>query len=127
MNVTPRSSARWIVAIDSSQSAWPYHSLMPMQPRPWAGTVSPLSETSRMSVLPLYVAAGTYPPVTPSTLGVRAHSNANDQPRAAVEDRASPGALDEIRLDRLAVARVVTVAQAARQVELVQRSQGVLV
>ena len=49
MNVTPRSSARWIVAIDSSQSAAPYHSLIPMQPRPWAETVKSPSATSRMS------------------------------------------------------------------------------
>src|SRR5215472_5150802 len=50
MNVTPRSNARWIVAIDSSQSAWPYHSLMPMQPRPWAETASSPIETLRTSV-----------------------------------------------------------------------------
>src|SRR6266536_738167 len=50
MNVTPRSSVRWIVAIDSSQSAAPYHSLIPMQPRPWAETVKSPSATSRMSV-----------------------------------------------------------------------------
>src|SRR6266567_3479689 len=50
MNVTPRSSARRIVAIDSSQSAAPYHSLIPMQPRPWAETVKSPSATSRMSV-----------------------------------------------------------------------------
>src|ERR1700722_19771120 len=40
MNVTPSSSARPLVAIDSSQSVAPYHSLIPMQPRPWADTVS---------------------------------------------------------------------------------------
>src|SRR6266704_2644 len=40
MNVTPRSRARWMVAIDSSQSVAPYHSLIPMQPRPWADTVN---------------------------------------------------------------------------------------
>src|SRR5215470_9440286 len=39
-NVTPRSRARWMVAIDSSQSVAPYHSLIPMQPRPCADTVS---------------------------------------------------------------------------------------
>src|ERR671935_246265 len=39
-NVTPRSRARWMVAIESSQSAAPYHSLIPMQPRPCADTVS---------------------------------------------------------------------------------------
>src|ERR1035437_5211718 len=39
----------------------------------------------------------------------------------------SPDALDEARLDRLAVARVVAVAQAARQIELVQGAQRVLV
>src|SRR5260370_14311812 len=55
MNVTPRSSARWIVAIDSSQSAWPYHSLMPMQPRPCAETVSSPSETLCTLVLPISV------------------------------------------------------------------------
>src|SRR6266849_2437299 len=55
MNVTPRSSARWIVAIDSSQSAWPYHSLMPMQPRPCADTVSSPSETLCTLVLPISV------------------------------------------------------------------------
>src|SRR6266542_3778607 len=50
MNVTPSSSARWMVAIDSSQSAAPYHSLIPMQPRPWAETVKSPNATSRMSV-----------------------------------------------------------------------------
>src|SRR6266568_6212728 len=40
MNVTPRSRARWMVATDSSQSVAPYHSLIPMQPRPCADTVS---------------------------------------------------------------------------------------
>src|SRR5260370_31294433 len=53
MNVTPRSSARWIVAIDSSQSPRPYHSLIPMQHRPCAETASLLSETLRTSVLPI--------------------------------------------------------------------------
>src|SRR5450432_2441244 len=48
--VMPRSSARWMVATDSSQSVWPYHSLMPMQPRPCAETESSPSETLRMSV-----------------------------------------------------------------------------
>src|SRR5690348_14279389 len=38
-NVTPSSSAVRIVAMDSSQSVAPYHSLIPMQPRPWAETV----------------------------------------------------------------------------------------
>src|SRR6201989_1217479 len=37
--VTPASSAVRIVAMDSSQSVAPYHSLIPMQPRPWAETV----------------------------------------------------------------------------------------
>src|ERR1700680_2016827 len=55
MSVTPRSSARWIVAVDSSQSAWPYHSLMPMQPRPCADTVSSPSETLCTLVLPISV------------------------------------------------------------------------
>src|SRR5690242_3948851 len=50
MNVTPRSRARWMVAIDSSQSVAPYHSLMPMQPRPWADTVSGPSLVLRMCV-----------------------------------------------------------------------------
>src|SRR5487761_999783 len=40
MNVTPRSSARRMVAMDWSQSAAPYHSLISMQPRPCAETVS---------------------------------------------------------------------------------------
>src|SRR5260370_18557442 len=39
-NVTPRSRARRMVATDSSQSVAPYHSLIPMQPRPCADTVS---------------------------------------------------------------------------------------
>src|ERR1700748_3067731 len=39
INVTPSSSAVRIVAMDSSQSVAPYHSLIPMQPRPWAETV----------------------------------------------------------------------------------------
>src|SRR5579859_202726 len=47
-NVTPRSRARWMVAIDSSQSVAPYHSLIPMQPRPWADTVSWPSLVVRM-------------------------------------------------------------------------------
>src|SRR4051812_13824570 len=34
-----------MVAIDSSQSDLPYHSLMPMQPRPWAETVNSPSAT----------------------------------------------------------------------------------
>src|ERR1039457_4939384 len=51
MKVTPRSIARWMVAIDSSQSASPYHSLMPMQPRPCAETVRPPSETLRTLIL----------------------------------------------------------------------------
>src|SRR3984885_15138192 len=49
-NVTPRSSARWMVAIDSSQSGRPYHSLIPMQPRPCAETVRSPSETLCTSV-----------------------------------------------------------------------------
>src|SRR3984957_14083007 len=51
MNVTPRSRARPMVAIDSSQSVAPYHSLMPMQPRPWADTVSSPSLVVRMCLL----------------------------------------------------------------------------
>ena len=43
-----------MVAIDSSQSAAPYHSLMPMQPRPCAETVSPPSETLRTLLLSRY-------------------------------------------------------------------------
>src|SRR5882724_9920714 len=50
MNVTPRSRARPMVAIDSSQSVAPYHSLIPMQPRPWADTVSWPSLVVRMCV-----------------------------------------------------------------------------
>src|SRR5512142_2216983 len=50
MNVTPRSRARWMVAIDSSQSVAPYHSLIPMQPRPCADTVSWPSLVVRMCV-----------------------------------------------------------------------------
>src|SRR5215469_8684237 len=49
-NVTPRSRARWMVAIDSSQSVAPYHSLIPMQPRPCADTVSWPSLVVRMCV-----------------------------------------------------------------------------
>src|ERR1051325_6411725 len=48
MNATPRSRARWMVAIDSSQSVAPYHSLIPMQPRPWADTVNWPSVVVRM-------------------------------------------------------------------------------
>src|SRR4029077_13387562 len=48
MKVTPRSRARWMVAIDSSQSVAPYHSLIPMQPRPWADTVNWPSVVVRM-------------------------------------------------------------------------------
>src|SRR6266496_2721830 len=58
--VTPRSRARLIVAIDSSQSAAPYHSLIPMQPRPCAETVRSRMATVRISVLPFgraYIAA----------------------------------------------------------------------
>src|SRR5690242_1820830 len=51
MNVTPRSRARWMVAIDSSQSVAPYHSLIPMQPRPCADTVSWPSLVVRMLAL----------------------------------------------------------------------------
>src|SRR6185437_2673927 len=51
MNVTPRSRARWMVAIDSSQSVAPYHSLIPMQPRPWADTVNWPSVVVRMSLV----------------------------------------------------------------------------
>src|SRR6266581_1483130 len=50
MNITPRSRARPMVAIDSSQSVAPYHSLMPMQPRPWADTASWPSLVVRMCV-----------------------------------------------------------------------------
>src|ERR1035438_313602 len=51
MNVTPRSSARWMVAIEESQSVAPYHSLIPMQPRPCADTVSSPSLVVRMCLL----------------------------------------------------------------------------
>src|ERR1035437_8405934 len=51
MNVTPRSSTRLMVAIDSSQSVGPYHSLIPMQPRPCADTVSSPSLVVRMCLL----------------------------------------------------------------------------
>src|SRR5438034_7939838 len=37
----PSSSARWIVAIDSSSSVGPYHADMPMQPSPCSETASP--------------------------------------------------------------------------------------
>src|SRR5450755_1418666 len=37
-------------AIDVSQSAWPYHSLMPLQPSPCAETSRPPSEIRRTSV-----------------------------------------------------------------------------
>src|SRR5947209_1633127 len=50
MNVTPRSRARWMVAIDSSQSVAPYHSLIPMQPRPGLDTVSEPSVVVRISM-----------------------------------------------------------------------------
>src|SRR5690349_2800605 len=50
MNVTPRSRARPMVAIDSSQSVAPYHSLIPMQPMPWADTVRSSSLVVRMCV-----------------------------------------------------------------------------
>src|SRR5271154_756333 len=40
-----------MVATDSSQSAAPYHSLIPMQPRPWAETVRPPSFVVRISAL----------------------------------------------------------------------------
>src|ERR1700722_18556838 len=40
-----------MVAIDSSQSAAPYHSLIPMQPRPWAETVRSPSLVVRISAL----------------------------------------------------------------------------
>src|SRR5580698_1368806 len=53
MYVTPRSSARLMVAIDSSQSVAPYHSLIPMQPRPWADTVSSPSLVVRICLTPL--------------------------------------------------------------------------
>jgi hypothetical protein len=43
-----------MVAIDSSQSVAPYHSLMPMQPRPCAETVRPPSETLRTLLLSRY-------------------------------------------------------------------------
>src|SRR3984957_18868444 len=48
MNVTPRSGARLMVAIDSSQSVGPYHSLIPMQPSPCADTVRSPSLVVRM-------------------------------------------------------------------------------
>src|SRR6516164_1616527 len=51
MNVTPRSRARPMVAIDSSQSVAPYHSLIPIQPRPWADTVRSPSLAVRMCLL----------------------------------------------------------------------------
>src|SRR3984957_8987480 len=40
-----------MVAMDSSQSAAPYHSLIPMQPRPWAETVRSPSLVVRISAL----------------------------------------------------------------------------
>ncbi len=40
-----------MVAIDSSQSVAPYHSLIPMQPRPWADTVNWPSVVVRMSLV----------------------------------------------------------------------------
>src|ERR1700691_1794376 len=51
MNVSPSSSAVWIVAMDWSQSAAPYHSLIPMQPRPWAETARSPSLVVRIPVL----------------------------------------------------------------------------
>src|SRR3984957_11142487 len=65
MNVTPRSSARLMVAIDSSQSVGPYHSLIPMQPSPCADTVRSPSLVVRMLM------------VMRKSLCIRAHSNAN--------------------------------------------------
>src|ERR1700728_4275679 len=58
INVTPSSRARLMVATDSSQSVAPYHSLIPMQPRPWADTLSSPSLTVRMCwfLLPLLLA-----------------------------------------------------------------------
>src|ERR1700685_2320966 len=50
MNVTPSASARLMVAIDSSQSVAPYHSLIPMQPSPWADTVRSPSLVVRICV-----------------------------------------------------------------------------
>src|SRR5919204_5045730 len=49
--VTPRSRARWMVAIDSWSSAGPYDWLMPMQPRPMAETRRPWLPSVRCSMV----------------------------------------------------------------------------
>src|SRR5579863_6402632 len=59
MNVTPRSSARLMVAMDSSQSVGPYHSLIPMQPSPWADTVRSPSLVVRMCCGAPFALGGT--------------------------------------------------------------------
>jgi hypothetical protein len=47
--VSPSSSARWIVAIDSWSSVDPYHADIPMQPSPCSETTSPCVPTVRFS------------------------------------------------------------------------------
>ena len=56
MKVTPISSARWIVAIDSASSVSPYHADIPMHP-------SPTAETSRPWPSIRVCMPGRYPPV----------------------------------------------------------------
>src|ERR671918_1924779 len=57
-SVTPRSSARWMVAVASAWSGVPYAKLMPMQPRPWAEVVSPERPRARVGkVMGLLVSA----------------------------------------------------------------------
>ena len=52
----PSSSARWIVAIDSSSSVSPYQADMPMQPRPCSETASPCPSV-RVSMEAAYFSA----------------------------------------------------------------------
>src|ERR1700692_3663885 len=47
--------------MDSSQSAAPYHSLIPMQPRPWAETVRSPSLVVRISALLVLIAESALP------------------------------------------------------------------
>lgn len=53
----PISRARWIVRIDSASFVAPYHSVMPMQPRPIASTSRPCLPSSRFSPMPESVVA----------------------------------------------------------------------
>src|SRR5258705_6448517 len=57
ISVMPRSSARWIVRVDSSSSVSPYQADIPMQPRPSAPTSSPCP-SFRVSMPRRYPQAG---------------------------------------------------------------------